>query len=252
MKDCSVIWINNADNRRISALKKTQLSKYSHLQLGNQQETPWCAHQKKVKVGSLKLNVTFRSTILGCKVSWQQHIGFFDNEMFSPKLFFMRICLFWEWPWTLSQSWYLSHCEQILALGTSCSEVFVIQSVSLCSWKSTTKLRSTYVAILCSFKLNTVNNSLGTNACHDMEEQFQHQEKQEHKVETCRSWFKWGCSQLHLSLRTPDFQKCCKQTRNSIGKQQKLQLASGNSSTCGSSIGMQEFHIECLWLKIRG
>lgn len=97
---------------------------------------------------------------------------FFDNEMFSPKLFFMRICLFWDWPWTLSQPWYLSHYEQILAQGTSCSEVFVIQSVSLCSWKSMSKLKSTYVVILYSFKLNTFNNSLGNNVYHDMKEQI--------------------------------------------------------------------------------
>lgn len=206
MKDCRVICINNADNRKISALKKTELSKYSHLQLGNQQETPWSAHQKKVKVGCLKLNVTFRSTTLGCKVSWQQHIGIFDNEMFSPKLFFMRICLFWKRPWTLSQSWDLSHCEQILALGTNCSEVFVARSVSLCSWKSMSNLRSTYVVILYSFKLNTFNSTLGTTEYYDIREQitihllfefwisFQHQVTQEHEVESCRSRFQWGCS----------------------------------------------------------
>lgn len=93
-------------------------------------------------------------------------------NVFSKIVFFMRICLFWKWPWTLSQSWYLSHCEQILVLGTSCSEAFVIWSVSLCCWKNMSNLGCTYVVIFYSFKPYTFNNSLGTHEYHYMKEQI--------------------------------------------------------------------------------
>lgn len=75
----------------------------------------------------------------------------------------MKSCFLWKWPWTLSETWYLSCCEQILELGTSCPAVFVIQLVFLSSWKSVSNLRTTCVVILHSFKLNAFNSGLGTN-----------------------------------------------------------------------------------------
>lgn len=139
---------------------------------------------------SVKLNVTFRSTALGSEVSWQQHIGVFDNEMFFLKLCVMKSCFFWKWPWTLSQTWYLSRCEQILELGTSCPAVFLIQPVFLSSWKSVSNPRTTCIVILYSFKQNTFNSGLGTNELPWYERR--------NKWNTCCLSFEW---EYHSNMR---------------------------------------------------
>lgn len=177
-------------------------------------------------------------------------------KCFSKVLFYEKLFHFWKWSWTLSQTWYLSCCEQILELGTSCPAVFVIQPVFLSGWRSVSNLRNTCVVILYSFKLNAFNSSLGTNelpwyerrnkwytCCLNFEWEYNSNTRWSNSVKPQSAEVDWrrAVVQLHLSLRTPDFQKCCTKhwgrpgTTWANGSGCSLPLA---TQCCGSTIGM--------------